>query len=210
MTRRATGGAKRKRALEFLRRVISQQASFSTGCARHAGCSSALAMHVNIIATASLLCAFAASGCGRASPLEPVEPQPVGVPQPPPPPPVTECRAGIDFGPDCCNSAVRTGAASCTAGRWSCEPGGDFCRCGGERQSFFCSDFCGSDIIVAAVCGEAGWQCAPGLVRSDSCAAGTCWGLPGDLCCEPRCVDGAWQCTSIRADDETCPQHDPL
>lgn len=116
-------------------------------------------------------------------------------------PPVSP-YAGPD-GPPCCDSAgARLTSASCTAGICTCSTG-TFCLCAGAPAAFACSDFCGSDAFIDAQCTAEGWSCGSGMVRTDSCAAGTCWGEPGDCCVNPSCVDGAWQCSEI-ADGGGC------
>ncbi len=107
------------------------------------------------------------------------------------------CEETLPVGPPCCDaSGARLMGADCSVGGWTCEEGA-LCECEGEGASFFCTDVCGSDAFTDPTCGESGWTCA-GLVRSDSCPAGTCWGLPGDCCINPSCVDGSWQCESIQ------------
>lgn len=110
---------------------------------------------------------------------------------------VDECRTGSFLGPPCCDEAGRRVAgAVCTAGAWSCDLG-ERCECEGEQASFVCADFCGSDAFVDARCGAEGWTC-DGLVRTSDCPSDTCWGMPGDCCVNPTCVEGAWRCESIR------------
>jgi hypothetical protein len=98
-------------------------------------------------------------------------------------------------GPDCCSPTnTRAGEATCTKDKvWTCGAL-DFCRCTGQVQPFFCSDFCGSDVLQPAVCGPTGWRCDPGLTPSSQCPRDTCWGLPGAGCVNATCVSGAWVC----------------
>jgi hypothetical protein len=71
---------------------------------------------------------------------------------------------------------------------------------------FFCTDFCGSDMVQPPDCVAGEWQCTLGLqTRSDQCPAGTCWGAPNNSgCCEsdgaPRgldCIDAGWACGGV-------------
>jgi hypothetical protein len=99
------------------------------------------------------------------------------------------------MGPDCCSPTnARAGEAKCTQDKvWTCGAL-DFCRCTGQVQPFFCSDFCGSDVLQPASCGPTGWRCDPGLTPSSQCPRDTCWGLPGAACVNAACVNGAWLC----------------
>lgn len=110
---------------------------------------------------------------------------------------------GPELGPPCCDSAgARVSGANCGAFGCSCSTG-VLCACAGAPAQFLCSDFCGSDALADPVCGANGWECDQGLIRTDSCAQGTCWGEPGDCCVNPQCFDGRWVCDSI-ADGGGC------
>jgi hypothetical protein len=121
-------------------------------------------------------------------------------------------RGGVDLGGhvcnspwpgECCDAANKpAGSASCDDhGGWVCAPGTSLCRCGDDLETFRCTDFCGSDEFSDPVCMNGKWEC-PGFVpvRTDSCAAGTCWGLPIECCDKDGhpmgigCEDGQWTC----------------
>lgn len=137
----------------------------------------------------SILCVLGLS-CGREVPLSWVPQQP-GVQ-----PSMTTADAGcgsLPFGPDCCESGRRVTSATCVAATWTCEQG-TFCTCEGKRQEFACAEYCGSDAFAAPDCVNGEWVCASPTRPTSLCAAGTCWGEPGDCCGAPSCVDGGWVC----------------
>lgn len=107
------------------------------------------------------------------------------------------CNANLPIGPPCCNEAgARLSDADCGNEGWTCDEGA-LCECEGEAASFFCTDVCGSDAFTDAQCATGGWTCGQ-LIQSDTCDEDLCWGLPGDCCINPSCVDGQWQCESIQ------------
>lgn len=107
------------------------------------------------------------------------------------------CEANLPIGPPCCDEAgTRLTSADCGNEGWTCNTG-TLCECEGETASFICSDFCGSDALADPECSEDGWSCGA-LISSDTCDEDQCWGLPGDCCINPSCVDGLWQCESIQ------------
>jgi hypothetical protein len=130
--------------------------------------------------------------CGTDYPLRSIDPPGVAVDAGHLPKP-NHCTVAFG-GPDCCGSdGRRTGAAACVDGEYVCS-GSAVCACGGEAQTFHCTDFCGSDAYVSPICSSGGWICPGSLITTSSCPAGTCWGEPGELCAAPQCIDGSWVC----------------
>jgi predicted small lipoprotein YifL len=143
---------------------------------------------------ATVLFLITAAACGRAPPLRSIDASKVivdaGQLEKP-----SQCNVAFG-GPQCCGPDNRSvGTAACIDGDYVCTTG-VICGCGGQPQTFYCSDFCGSDAYVNPVCGGSGWICPGGLIQTNQCPANTCWGEPGDLCQLPQCVNGAWSCES--------------
>jgi hypothetical protein len=114
----------------------------------------------------------------------------------------TATYAGPD-GPKCCDANGQgVTSATCVNGSCTCSVG-QFCLCDGVPSTFSCSDFCGSDAYMDPACTSAGWSCGGGLIKTDSCAPGTCWGEPGDCPCSLFCVDSQWRCVDV-ADGGSC------
>jgi hypothetical protein len=140
------------------------------------------------------------SACGRVTPLRTLEPEgatavarhDAGATAPP-----SGCDVAFG-GPDCCagdGTGARVTSATCQAGSYVCSQGA-VCSCHGQAQTFFCTDFCGSDAFVEPTCGAAGWLCPSGLIETSSCPKGTCWGEPGEGCLAV-CRDGEWTCEPL-------------
>lgn len=108
---------------------------------------------------------------------------------------LTACEAA-PFGVDCCRNGQRVTSARCVNGAQVCDDGAP-CSCGGVAQTFNCVDFCGTDAVSGPECVNGVWRCASGLISTSTCPAGTCWGLPGDCCQQPRCEAGEWKCAAI-------------